>query len=375
MDGSGRVVVVSNRIPSVASASSAEQRRGLPVGGLVSCLRPFLEAEGGVWMGWDGKSDGREDADPVVVNEVGGLRLASISLSSDEVENFYNIFSNRTLWPILHGFHDKAVISHDSYRVYRGVVRKYAASLMRILRPGDLVWAHDYHLFPLGSELRKLGWTGSTGFFLHVPFPPPEIFGVLPWARELLAHLFDYDLAGLQTPQYARNLRETLADELGAEIAGDTARHEGKTLKARAFPVGADVQAFREMAQGRASTPISRFLEESPGDRRLLLGVDRLDYTKGLVQRMRAMERLLDDFPNCAAGSRSFRSRRPAGSPYRNTRRSESDSTHWLAGSTASLGRRTGCPFIICTAPTPSRTWRTSTGRRTSVWSRRCGTE
>ena len=293
----GRVVVVSNRTPSVSTPSSAEERRNLPVGGLVSCLRPFLEARGGIWMGWDGSSDGQEDSTTATVTEVEGIRLASVSLSADQVEGFYNIFSNRTIWPLFHGFPDKATISHDSYPAYRSVNRKYAASLIDLLRPGDLVWVHDYHLFPLGRELRKLGWTGKIGFFLHIPFPSPEIFGILPWAEELLTCLFDYDLVGLQTRKYARNLHESMGDELGAVNVGDTVHHKGRSLEARSFPVGADTQAFREMTQSRAPTAVSSFLEEFPKDRHLLIGVDRLDYTKGLVQRMQAIERLLEERP------------------------------------------------------------------------------
>ena len=263
----------------------------------MSSLRPFIETLGGIWMGWDGNDDGQEDTAPTTITEVEGIRLTSVPLSRDEVERFYNIFSNRTLWPVLHSFPDKATISHDSYRVYRSVNRRYAASLIDILRPGDLVWVHDYHLFPLGRELRKLGWTGRTGFFLHSPFPPSEIFGILPWARKLLTRLFDYDLVGLQTRKYVHNLQESLGNELGAVLIGDTVHHQGRTLKVRSFPVSADVQAFREMALSQVPTPVSRFLEDFPKDRQLLLGVDRLDYTKGIAQRMRAIERLFDDHP------------------------------------------------------------------------------
>ena len=281
----------------MSTLSSAEERRGLPVGGLVSSLRPFLQARGGVWVGWDGDPDGRADIAPAAIAEVEGLSLASVSLSADEVEGFYNVFSNRTLWPLFHGFPDKSTINHDSYPVYRDVNRKYAASLIELLKPGDLVWVHDYHLFPLGRELRKLGWTGKIGFFLHIPFPSAEMFGILPWATELLDCLFDYDLVGLQTRKYAHNLQESLGDELGGALVGDTVHHEGRTLTARPFPVSADVQAFGEMARSQEPTPISRFLEDFPKDRQLLLGVDRLDYTKGILQRMQSIERLFDDYP------------------------------------------------------------------------------
>ena len=297
MGNEDRVVVISNRTPSVSSLSSAEERRGLPVGGLVSSLRPFLQARGGVWVGWDGNPDGQAKAAPAAITEVQGLRLASVSLSADEVEGFYNVFSNRTIWPLFHGFPDKAAIIHDSYPVYRAVNRKYAAALIDLLSPGDLVWVHDYHLLPLGGELRKLGWTGKIGFFLHIPFPSAEMFGILPWARELLDCLFDYDLVGLQTRKYTHNLQESLGDELGGALVADTVHYEGRTVTARPFPVSADVQAFQEMALSQEPTPISRFLEEFPDDRQLILGVDRLDYTKGILQRMQSIERLFDDYP------------------------------------------------------------------------------
>ncbi|MCY4653842.1 MAG: trehalose-6-phosphate synthase, partial [Dehalococcoidia bacterium] len=297
MGGEGRVVVVSNRAPSIFARPSAEERRSLPVGGLVSALRPFLESSGGIWMGWDGKPDGQEGAAPAKITEVENIRLASVSLSMNEVEGFYDNFSNQTLWPLLHGFPRKTVINHDSYRVYRGVNRKYADALMDLLRPDDMVWVHDYHLIPLGGELRRLGWTGRLGFFLHVPFPPSETFGILPWARDLLTCLFDYDLVGLQTRKYVRNLQESMGEELGAALVGDTMYHQDKALKTRSFPVGADAEAFREMALSQVPTPVSRFLDDFPEDRQLLVGVDRLDYTKGIAHRMQAVERLLEDYP------------------------------------------------------------------------------
>ena len=375
MGGEGRVVVVSNRTPSVSTPSSEEERRNLPVGGLVSCLRPFLESRGAIWMGWDGNSDGQGDTAPTTITEVEGMRLASVSLSRDEVERFYNIFSNRTLWPILHGFPDKATISHDSYRVYRSVNRKYAAALIDLLRPGDLVSIQDFHLFPLGRELRKLGWTGRIGFFLHIPFPSSEIFGILPWARKLLTCLFDYDLVGLQTQKYLHNLQESLGDELGAGLIGDTVHHHGRTLKVGSFPVGADVQAFREMALSQVPTPVSRFLEDFPKDRQLLLGVDRLDYTKGIVQRMQAIERLLDDHPELRGHVTLIQISAPSrvNIPEYAQERERYDS---LVGKiNGRFGEAHWMPIHPpCTAPIPSRTWPTSIERPTPASSPLSGT-
>lgn len=298
MGGNGRVVVVSNRAPSVSAPSSLEERRNLPVGGLVSALRPLLLSRGGIWMGWDGQPDGLASATQPSLSEVEGIHLASISLSQDEVEHFYTIFSNQTLWPLLHSFPDKATISHDSYRTYRDVNRKYAEALINLLRPDDLVWVHDYHLFPLGHALRKLGWAGKTGFFLHSPFPPSEIFGILPWARKLLTRLFAYDLVGLQTRKYAYNLAESMGDELRATLIGDKMHYGGRSLTIRPFPVSTDAQAFHRIASSQVATPVSRFLDDFTKNKKVLLGVDRLDYTKGIPQRMQAIERLLDVHPD-----------------------------------------------------------------------------
>ena len=297
MGGEDRVVLVSNRTPSLSAPSSVEERRSLPVGGLVSSLRPFLEDVGGIWLGWDGNPNVREGTISTTITEAEGIRLAAVSLTRAEVEGFYNTFCNRILWPVLHGFPDKAAIHRDSYRVYRNVNRKYASSLMGLLMPDDVVWVHDFHLFPLGRELRKLGWTGKIGFFLHVPFPPPETFGILPWARKLLTCLFDYNLVGLQTQHYAHNLQRSLADELGVGFNGEIVRRKGRTLEVCSFPVGADFQAFSEMALSQASPPVTRLLESLPRDGQLLIGVDRLDYTKGIFQRLLAVERLFEDHP------------------------------------------------------------------------------
>lgn len=249
-------------------------------------------------MGWDGNPDARPGTVAPSIAETDGIRLASVSLSHEEVEHFYTIFANRTLWPLLHSFPDKATISHDSYHVYRDVNRKYANALIGLLRPNDLVWVHDYHLFLLGHALRKLGWTGKIGFFLHSPFPPCEIFGILPWARKLLTRLFAYDLVGLQTRKYAYNLQESMGDELGATLIGDRMHYQGKTLRIRPFPVSTDAHAFQKMASSRTPTPVTRFLDDFTLDKKILLGVDRLDYTKGIAQRMQAIERLMDSHPD-----------------------------------------------------------------------------
>ena len=210
------------------------------------------------------------------------MRLASVSLSRDEVERFYNTFSNRTLWPILHGFPDKATISHDSYRVYRQrkpKVRHLSHRPPEARRPGLDPRLPPLPPWPRASQARLDGQDRVLPS--QPPSPPSEIFGVLPWARKLLTCIFDYDLVGLQTQKYLHNLQESLGDELGAGLIGDTVHHHGRTLKVGSFPVGADVQAFREMALSQVPTPVSRFLEDFPKDRQLLIGVDRLDYTKG----------------------------------------------------------------------------------------------
>jgi trehalose 6-phosphate synthase len=296
MSGSGRLVVVSNRLPSTLSPNGRVEEGAAPVGGLVTALSSALEQRGGLWVGWSGRIGDRSGESPRTEMQ-GQIQLAAIDLTRSENNLFYNGFCNRTLWPILHSFPFKMVVRHDSYRSYIRTNRVYAEVVASLLKKDDTVWVHDFHLIPLGHELRKLGWKGKIGFFLHTPFPPAEVFAVMPWARQLLDMILDYDLFGVHTRGYLRNLFDSLADELDGVTIGNTFVSGGRSMQAGAWPIGIDAEGFRKMAVARQESTTGSYIHEISPDHQIVLGVDRLDYTKGIIQRLITFEHLLERYP------------------------------------------------------------------------------
>ena len=297
MDRSGRLVVVSNRLPSIEPPVGEDEGRDTPVGGLVSALRSALEKRGGLWVGWSGRVADQTAQTPPTISEIGPIQLASVELTRNETNLFYNVFCNRTLWPLLHSFPTKMTVRHDAYRAYMRTNRKYGEVLASMLRDDDLVWVHDFHLLPLGHELRRLGWQGEIGCFLHTPFPSAEVFTVLPWAPQILQMLLDYDLFGVQTRRYLGNLFDSMATELNGAVIGRDFVCGGRSLRANAWPIGIDAEAFQQMASQRQETPTGVFLHRISPAHKIVLGVDRLDYTKGIVQRLLTFEHLLEHYP------------------------------------------------------------------------------
>lgn len=257
-----------------------------------------MEQSGGMWLGWSGRSTRRRVTTGPTVRIFGRIQLATMDLSDDEVSLFYLGFSNRTLWPLLHSFPTRVVIRHDTYRAYRRINLRFAQALMPMLRSDDIVWVQDFHLFHLGYELRRLGWNGKLGFFLHVPFPPVEIFNIMPWSGGTLEALLHYDLVGLHDERYLHNLVDALDVELGGESNGDFYTYRGKTARLGVFPIGIDPDTFRPREDGHQHNLSDELGLAAVPDRRLILGVDRLDYTKGIPHRLRIFERLLERHPN-----------------------------------------------------------------------------
>ena len=294
----GRLVVVSNRVPPVPEVASSESGLAFTVSGLVSALKPALEDQGGLWFGWSGKTaDRKANAEPTV-STLGRVQMATLDLSADEVSLYYTGFSNRALWPILHSFPSRAVIRQDAYRAYRRVNRRFAEALYPLLKGEDLVWVQDYHLLHLGQELRELGWKGRLGFFLHVPFPPADIFAILPWAKPILESLMQYDLVGVHTDRYLHNLADGLEMELGGKMTDNEFSHIGSRVRLGVYPIGIVPSAFTEAASRPGRSRQSQVLRRTPPDHRMILGVERLDYTKGIPQRLMAFERMLEQHPS-----------------------------------------------------------------------------
>ena len=287
-------MVVSNRVPSLSVPTTEEERRAQPVGGLVVALRSALERRGGLWLGWSGRSTQSRPSEAVSTAHIGPIQLATMDLSRDEVSLFYTLFANRTLWPLLHNYPARAVIRSHGYRAYRRVNQRFARALYPMLQPDDVVWVHDYHLIPLGHELRQLGWQGKLGFFLHTPFPPAETFAILPWAQPLLESFLAYDLAGFQVDRYAFNLTDALQTCLGGSATAKSYTLGEKRLRVAVHPIGIDPTIFDAWAKEERSTEAGPLLSQLSAPRKVILGVDRLDYTKGIPQRLRIYEHLLE---------------------------------------------------------------------------------
>ena len=286
----GRLVVVSNRVPALDREATA--------GGLAVGVAAALEETGGLWFGWSGQT-AAEPSGSVHFRETDRFALATFDLSEVDYEGFYEGLANRALWPLFHNRLDLTTFNGEDYAAYRRVNRLFAEKLYAFLARDDFIWIHDYHLLLLGDELRKLGVTTPLGFFLHIPFPPPEVFLALPWYQELADALCTFDLLGFQTRRDARNFVRFAVEEAGAEpLANDRLKVREHVLKVAPYPIGIDVDDFAgKMASPRHGRLVKR-LAQRLGDRTWIIGVDRLDYTKGIAQRFQAFETFLERHPS-----------------------------------------------------------------------------
>ena len=284
-----RVVVVSNRVP-------LPNERGPRAGGLAVGLSEALK-DGGLWFGWSGDIS---TATQNIVRklEVDKVTYATIDFSQEDYDRFYVGFANSTLWPLLHFRLGLIDFKREDLEGYFSVNRTFAASLAQELQPNDLVWIHDYHLIPLGAELRRLGVQNRLGFFLHIPFVPASLFTALPQGDTLLRACLAYDLIGFQTDEHRRDFLDAVKQMLGIEPDADgfLAATAGKSC-AVSNPIGIDARAFAAMASKAERSPETRRLMTSLVGRALMIGVDRLDYSKGLPNRFTAFGKLLQDFP------------------------------------------------------------------------------
>jgi len=280
-----RIILVSNRVADLSKASQA--------GGVAVAIADTLRTRNGLWLGWSGKIGDRADElrTKPDLKRFGDATIATLPLSAREHDDYYIGYANNVLWPVFHARLDIAQFEAGYYQRYLDVNKRFAQALRPLLKPGDTIWVHDYHLIPLGMELRALGVTNPIGFFLHIPVPPAQTFLAIPEHRELARGLASYDLIGLQTKVDVGNLIDYLQDGVFGRILQDgRIRAFDRELSIAAFPVGIDVDAFV------GSRP-KRSADQPPSTIRLL-GVDRLDYTKGLPQKFRAFARFLDKFPD-----------------------------------------------------------------------------
>ncbi|HET6724858.1 MAG TPA: trehalose-6-phosphate synthase [Gammaproteobacteria bacterium] len=286
-----RLVVVSNRV-AVPNA-----RQPAP-GGLAMGVLTALRDSGGLWMGWNGRHMRAPPEEPDVSRE-SGIRFVTLTLSSDDYRDYYQGFANRVLWPL---FHYRMHLLHYERRFadgYKRVNAWFADQLAPLLEPDDVIWIHDYHLIPLAAELRARGARQKIGFFLHTPFPPYDIFRALPDYGDFLQWFTEYDLIGFQTALDLENFLDSVKIGLRAKVTPALIATVGKKrIHTGVFPIGIDVdQVVEQAATGRESRRGQRLLQ-SLESRKQIIGVDRLDYSKGLVQRFLAYERMLDRYPD-----------------------------------------------------------------------------
>ena len=291
--GLASFVVIANRLPVDRdfNEDGTTTWRTSP-GGLVSALEPVMRRKGGAWIGWHGAADER-----LRPFEHDGIRLVPVRLSTQEVIEYYEGFSNGTLWPLYHDVVAPPQFHREWWDSYVAVNQRFAKAAARVAKRKATVWVQDYQLQLVPAMLRELRPDLRIGFFLHIPFPPTELFQQLPWRRQILEGLIGADLVGFQLPGGAANFTRLVRDRVGHRTKGSTIfLPDGRTVVARAFPISIDANAFEKLARSSKVESRAAELRASLGNpKQVLLGVDRLDYTKGLRPRLRAFSELVRD--------------------------------------------------------------------------------
>ena len=288
-----RLVVISNRVavPKARGAAGAQ-------GGLAGALNAALKKHKGVWFGWSG-NEAEDSAGTINMQRHDGVTTATIDLSKRDVEEYYNGYANATLWPLFHYRIDLTKYERSTGKSYERVNEIFAESVEPLIEEEDLIWVHDYHLIPLGERLRARGVKNRIGFFLHTPWPPTRLFVSLPYHERLVRTMLHYDLVGFQTTEWLESFLHYCRKELGAEVDEDSGEivFEGRRTIARAYPIGIDWDHFSALEEtGEARQAGQRFLS-STRRRTAMIGVDRLDYSKGLPERLDGIGRFFDQHP------------------------------------------------------------------------------
>jgi trehalose 6-phosphate synthase len=293
LNGSAELVIVANRLPvdrTTLPDGTTEWR--VSPGGLVTAIEPIMRANEGLWIGWPGGTD--VDVEPF---EHDGMTLDPIALSADEIERFYEGFSNATIWPLYHDLVAKPEFHREWWDSYVDVNRRFAERAADRAAENATVWVQDYQLQLVPQLLRELRPDLRIGFFLHIPFPPAELFQQLPWRRQLLEGLLGADLVGFQLPGGAANFVRLVRQRVGHKTHRDLVYlPDGRTVRAEAFPISIDFAGFEELARSDSVKERAASIREALGDpETVFLGIDRLDYTKGIYARLRAFSELIRD--------------------------------------------------------------------------------
>jgi trehalose 6-phosphate synthase len=285
-----RLIVISNRVstPKARSANGAQ-------GGLAVALAAALREYRGLWFGWSGNRT-EHFTGQINMHRADGVTTATVDLEEQDVDEYYNGYANRTLWPLFHYRIDLAEYDRSFGAGYERVNERFAETVAPLIEPDDLVWVHDYHLIPLGEQLRARGLRNRIGFFLHIPWPPQRLLVSLPFHERLVRSMLAYDLIGLQTEEWLESFHHYVVRELGGTVAADgMIEVEGRRVRTAAFPIGIDVKEFDNVLDEPAALDAYETLHRSAEGRKVIIGVDRLDYSKGIEERFNGYRRFLEE--------------------------------------------------------------------------------
>jgi trehalose 6-phosphate synthase len=289
-----RLVVISNRVavPKARGAAGAQ-------GGLAGALNSALKKNRGIWIGWSGEETDHFTGN-INIQTNDGVKTATIDLEKQDLDEYYNGYANSTLWPLFHYRIDLTEYEREFGKGYERVNERFAECATPLIEKDDLVWVHDYHLIPLGERLRARGLKNRMGFFLHIPWPPTRLFVSLPYHERLVATMLHYDLLGFQTQEWLESFLHYCSKELGAEVDEETGtiRYDGRTVIAKAYPIGIDWDHFTSHQDTPEARQAGQRVLSSTRHRIAMIGVDRLDYSKGLPERIDGIGRFFDQYPD-----------------------------------------------------------------------------
>lgn len=302
---SQRLIVVSNRLP-IAITETEEGRRLLPSpGGLVTALGPVLRERGGRWIGWPGTTDDIPSAEELATLEPElGYQVHAVPLTAAQLEGYYYGFSNEVLWPLFHDFISRCNFDPSYLPVYRDANQSFAQAIADNSEPDDYVWIHDYQLMFVARQLAEMGVRREVGFFLHIPFPGPDMFLKMPWRQQVLEGMLEHDLVGMQAPRDQRNFLDCVQQRIEGATVEDAGEErvrvrlpDGRSLLVGAFPISIDYDDFLQRSVENPVSEVVARVRASMPNRTIILGLDRLDYTKGIPQRLLALGNALKRYP------------------------------------------------------------------------------
>ncbi len=298
-----RLVIASNRLPFIFKKSGNNWKIEAGSGGLVTALAPVLKDRGGLWVGWPGTFELSSISGLLkTASKKAGYTLKSVQITEEEIQQYYLGFSNEVIWPLFHDLQSYCNFDPDYWTFYKSINKRFALILKKATKPKDFIWIHDYHLMCVAQSLREINIKNKLAFYLHIPFPPLDIFSKLPWRTEILFSLLNYDLIGFQSIRDRNNFIQCLKTFIkGLKLKGKghviNAIINDRIVKIGSFPISIDYKEFSSLAKSKAVADQAWFIHEDIPNNKIILGIDRLDYTKGITYRLRAFQKLLSTHP------------------------------------------------------------------------------